>query len=105
MEIKYGSYTVYYGADIQVFKAAHLEIGDDASVNFGLNLICAKHISIGRWTGCLLYTSCSFHPRIVGLLNMGRKMQPMRSCVRKMCIRDRSYKYHIGGIGGAVYVS
>ena len=26
---------------------------------------------------------CSFHPRIVGLLNMGRKMQLMRSCVRK----------------------
>lgn len=51
MEIKYGSYTVYYGADIQVFKGAHLEIGGDASVNVGLNLICANHISIGRWTG------------------------------------------------------
>ena len=51
MEIKYGSYTVYYGANIQVFKGAHLEIGGDASVNVGLNLICANHISIGRWTG------------------------------------------------------
>ena len=36
---------------MEVFKGAHLEIGGDASVNVGLNLICANHISIGRWTG------------------------------------------------------
>lgn len=49
--IKSGEYIVSYGADIEVFENAVLEIGGDASVNIGMTIICGKHISIGRYTG------------------------------------------------------
>ena len=52
MEIKYGSYNVAYGADIEVFQNAILEIGGELGANIGLTIICADHISIGQHTGC-----------------------------------------------------
>jgi len=52
MEIKYEPYSVAYGADIEVFRNATLEIGGGLGANIGLTIICADHISIGRYTGC-----------------------------------------------------
>lgn len=51
MIIKYGCYSVSYGADIEVFKNATLEIGGNAAVNIGLTIICGNKISIGQYTG------------------------------------------------------
>lgn len=50
--IKHGRYSVYYGADIQIFKNALLEIGGGAGSNIGLAISCANHISIGENSGC-----------------------------------------------------
>ena len=52
MEIKYEPYSVAYGADIEVFRNATLEIGGGLGANIGLTIICADNISIGRHTGC-----------------------------------------------------
>lgn len=52
MEIKYEPYSVAYGADIEVFRNATLEIGGGLGANIGLTIICADHISIGQHTGC-----------------------------------------------------
>lgn len=45
-------YSVSYGAEIQIFKGATLEIGGGSGANIGLTIICGNHISIGRDTGC-----------------------------------------------------
>ena len=47
-----GDYTISYGADIEVFKNATLEIGGGIGANIGLTIICGDKISIGRNTGC-----------------------------------------------------
>ena len=50
--IKHDPYHVAYGADIEVFKDATLEIGGGIGANIGLTIICGNRISIGRNTGC-----------------------------------------------------
>ena len=50
--IKDEKYSVSYGADIEVFKDALLEIDGGSGANIGLTIICGNHISIGRDTGC-----------------------------------------------------
>ena len=50
--IKEKEFSVSYGADIQVFKGAKLEIGGGSGANIGLTIICGDHISIGYDTGC-----------------------------------------------------
>jgi len=52
MIIHGGEYFVSYGADIEVFKNAELEIGGGIGANIGLTIICGNKISIGRNTGC-----------------------------------------------------
>lgn len=52
LHIIHDTYNVMYGADIQVFKGATLEIGGGAGANIGLTIICGDHISIGRNSGC-----------------------------------------------------
>lgn len=47
-----GNYFIGYGADIEVFKNAKLEIGGGIGSNIGLTIICGNRISIGRNTGC-----------------------------------------------------
>lgn len=47
-----GEYIVGYGADIEVFKNATLEIGGGIGSNIGLTIVCGNKISIGRNTGC-----------------------------------------------------
>lgn len=50
--IKEKEFSVSYGADIQVFKGAKLEIGGGSGANICLTIICGDHISIGYDTGC-----------------------------------------------------
>lgn len=45
-------YFVSYGADIEVFKNALLEIEGGIGANIGLTIVCGNKISIGRDTGC-----------------------------------------------------
>ncbi len=52
MIIHGGNYFIGYGADIEVFKNATLEIGGGIGSNIGLTIICGDRISIGRNTGC-----------------------------------------------------
>lgn len=52
MRIFGGDYIVGYGADIEVFKNATLEIGGGIGANVGLTIICGHSISIGRNSGC-----------------------------------------------------
>lgn len=47
-----GEYVVGYGADIEVFRNATLEIGGGIGSNIGLTIVCGNKISIGRNTGC-----------------------------------------------------
>lgn len=47
-----GTYSIAYGADIEVFKNATLEIGGGIAANIGLTIICGDKITIGRNTGC-----------------------------------------------------
>lgn len=50
--IKSAPYHISYGADIEVFKNALLEIEGGMGANIGLTIICGNHIYIGRDTGC-----------------------------------------------------
>ena len=52
MRIYGGDYTISYGADIEVFKNAKLEIGGGIGANIGLTIVCGDKISIGRNSGC-----------------------------------------------------
>lgn len=52
MHIYGGDYFVGYGADIEVFKNAKLEIGGGIGSNIGLTIVCGEKISIGRNSGC-----------------------------------------------------
>ena len=52
MKIQGGDYFIGYGADVEVFKNATLEIGGGIGSNIGLTIICGNNISIGRNTGC-----------------------------------------------------
>lgn len=45
-------YFISYGADIEVFKNALLEIEGGIGANIGLTIVCGNKISIGRDTGC-----------------------------------------------------
>lgn len=47
-----GDYFVGYGADIEVFKNATLEIGGGVGSNIGLTIVCGNKITIGRNSGC-----------------------------------------------------
>jgi len=50
--IKNAKYSISYGADIEVFKNATLEIEGGRGANIGLTIICGNHIYIGHGTGC-----------------------------------------------------
>lgn len=52
MRVSGGDYSMYYGADIEVFENASLELGGGIGSNIGLTIICGDKISIGRNTGC-----------------------------------------------------
>ena len=52
MHIFGGDYFIGYGADIEVFKNATLEIGGGIGSNIGLTIICGNKITIGRNSGC-----------------------------------------------------
>lgn len=52
MRIYGGNYFISYGADIEVFKNAKLEIGGGIGANIGLTIICGDKITIGRNSGC-----------------------------------------------------
>lgn len=52
MRVFGGNYTISYGADIEVFKNATLEIGGGIGANIGLTIICGDKIAIGRNSGC-----------------------------------------------------
>ena len=52
MHIYGGDYFIGYGADVEVFKGATLEIGGGIGSNMGLTIICGNKITIGRNTGC-----------------------------------------------------
>ena len=52
MRVFGGNYTISYGADIEVFKNATLEIGGGIGANIGLTIICGDKITIGRNSGC-----------------------------------------------------
>lgn len=52
MIIHGGEYSIAYGADIEVFKNATLDIGGGIGSNIGLTIICGEKITIGRNTGC-----------------------------------------------------
>ncbi len=52
MHIHGGEYSIAYGADIEVFKNATLEIGGGIGANIGLTIICGNKITIGRNSGC-----------------------------------------------------
>lgn len=47
-----GNYPMGYGADIEVFKNATLELGGGIGSNIGLTIICGDKITIGKNTGC-----------------------------------------------------
>ncbi len=50
--IRSAPYHISYGADIEVFKNALLEIEGGMGSNIGLTIICGNHIYIGRDSGC-----------------------------------------------------
>ena len=52
MIIHDGEFFISYGADIEVFKDATLEIGGGIGANVGLTIICGDKITIGRNSGC-----------------------------------------------------
>lgn len=52
MIIHDGPYFIGYGADIEVFKNATLDIGGGIGSNTGLTIICGNKITIGKNTGC-----------------------------------------------------
>ena len=52
MHIFGGDYFISYGADVEVFKNATLEIGGGIGANIGLTIICGNKITIGRNSGC-----------------------------------------------------
>lgn len=52
MIIKSSPYHVSYGADIEVFQNALLEIEGGMGANIGLTIICGNHIYIGHNSGC-----------------------------------------------------
>ena len=52
MRVSGGDYPMSYGADIEVFENASLELGGGIGSNIGLTIICGDKISIGRNTGC-----------------------------------------------------
>ena len=52
MHIFGGNYFISYGADVEVFKNATLEIGGGIGANIGLTIICGNKITIGRNSGC-----------------------------------------------------
>lgn len=49
-----GNFTMYYGADVEVFKGGTLELGDGSGFNLNCSIVCAdsikigKHVAIGR---------------------------------------------------------
>lgn len=45
--VTHGVNTIYYGADIEVFQGAKLEIGRDCVFNLNANIICGGSIKIG----------------------------------------------------------
>jgi len=46
-KIECDNFSFYYGADIQVFKGAHLKLGKNSFINSGCKLRCHKEITIG----------------------------------------------------------
>lgn len=46
--VTHGASTIYYGADIEVFKGARLEIGKGCIFNLNTNIICGARITIGN---------------------------------------------------------
>ena len=49
-----GDFTMYYGADVEVFKGGTLELGEGSGFNLNCSIVCAdsikigKHVAIGR---------------------------------------------------------
>ena len=52
MRIYGGDYSISYGADIEVFRNALLEIGGGVGANIGLTIVCGDKIKIGKNSGC-----------------------------------------------------
>ena len=52
LRVSGGTYPMWYGTDIEVFKNATLELGGGIGSNIGLTIICGDKISLGRNTGC-----------------------------------------------------
>lgn len=48
MRIYGGDYSISYGADIEVFRNALLEIGGGVGANIGLTIVCGDKIKIGK---------------------------------------------------------